>query len=102
MQNQARHRQENLTQLQALISDMAERQAEEMLPKVVSEIPPGTPLTLSIARATEVFDTSERTLRKLIKVPGFPVVKLGSTAKILTYKAMKWFEANQGETIDLE
>ena len=101
MQNQARHSEEGLNEVHALLMSLAERKADDMMPKVQSELPPDTPLTMSITRASKVFDTSETTLRRLVKVPGFPVVRLGSSVKVLTYKALKWLEANQGEVIDL-
>lgn len=101
MPDKARYQPRELSEVEELLNAMAVRKAEEMLPRVESELPPGTPLTLSIARAAEVFDTSERQLRKLIKVPGFPALKVGGSIKILTFKALKWLEDQQGERIEL-
>lgn len=102
MQDQARYPQGGLSELEVMLNSMARRMAEDMMPRVQSELPPGTPLVLSISRASDVFDISERQLRRLIKVPGFPVMKVGGSVKIPTYKAVKWFEANVGEVIELE
>lgn len=58
-------------------------------------------LTMSVSEAAEELGISTKTAYNLIHIEGFPVIWLGSRARISREGLLEWVRANEGKRMEV-